>query len=140
MFQIVANNALYNLPVDFNGIQLHKAIKQIVDVSSKSGVWPMWILGNEETSRVKNKFGRSSMGLQIVQLLLPGIKCIYYGEEIQMTNHPFLSYNDTKDDVAREAGPKNFTWVSRDPYRTPMAWNMSKNAGQLMRGSNKKYC
>ena len=70
-----------------------------------------------------------SVGLQLVQLLLPGTSSMYYGEEIQMKNHPSIRFDETVDIVARDAGPENYSIVSRDPFRTPMQWNSSRHAG-----------
>ena len=57
------------------------------------------------------------------------MRSVYYGDEIEMTNHPSISYMDTRDKIAQDAGPLNYTLVSRDPFRTPMPWNMSRNSG-----------
>ena len=92
-------------------------------------MWPSWRLGNEDQGRVWSKFEGLSVGLQVVQLLLPGNPIIYYGEEIQMRNHPSISFEDTVDVVAIDAGHEGYTKVSRDPFRTPMQWNNSNNAG-----------
>lgn len=128
MYQLLTSNGLYNLPSKFSGSELHIEIERMLNISNidyvdSPGVWPMWNLGNEEMSRTKSKFGRLSAGLQVVQVFLPGVKSIYYGEELDMTDHPSISYEETKDEVARDIGPANFTRVSRDPYRTPMPWN-----------------
>lgn len=96
---------------------------------NNSKVWPIWTLGNEERSRILSKFNQLAIGLQVISILLPGSPSIYYGEEIQLTNYPSLSYRDTVDSVAKEAGPTNYSLVSRDPFHTPMKWNSSLNAG-----------
>lgn len=87
-------------------------------------------MGDEERSRIYSKFNQLAIGLQVTQILLPGSSSIYYGEEIQLTN-PSITYVDTVDSVAKEAGPTNYTLVSRDPYRSPMKWNSSRHAGKV---------
>ena len=131
MYQLVTSNSLYNLESKFNGRQLKDAVQQQLQICNKTQVWPAWTLGNEETSRINNKFGRMAPGLQIVQLLLPGIKSIYYGEEIEMSNLPSISFDDTRDPVAKDLGASNFSRFSRDPFRTPMLWNSSRYSGIL---------
>lgn len=92
-------------------------------------LWPLWALGDEDHTRIMNKFDQLSVGLQMIQLLLPGSYSIYYGEEIQMKDHPSISYDDTVDRVALDSGPQNYTKLSRDPYHTPMLWNSSRHYG-----------
>lgn len=75
------------------------------------------------------KFDQQSVGLQAIQILLPGTYSIYYGEEIQMKDNPMISYDDTMDPVAKKSGPQNYTRLSRDPFHTPMLWNTSRNYG-----------
>ena len=92
-------------------------------------MWPSWRMGNEDNDRIWSKFDRLSVGLQVVQILLPGNSIVYYGEEIQMRNHASISYEETVDVVAIDAGPHGYAAVSRDPFRSPMQWNTSLNAG-----------
>lgn len=40
-----------------------------------------------------------------------------------------ISWEDTVDPPARNAGPDNYREVSRDPERTPFQWSAEKNAG-----------
>lgn len=94
----------------------------------------MWALGDEDHSRIMTKFDTKSAGLQMIQILLPGTPSIYYGEEIQMKDHPSISYEDTVEPFVKAAGPQNYSrysQLSRDPYHTPMLWNSSRNAGTI---------
>ena len=127
--QLLASNTLYRLRPGFNGIELKSAVEQTLNDYRKTQICPVWILGSEETSRISSKFQRRAIGLQIVQLLMPGTKSIYYGEEIEMTNHPQISFQDTRYPVAKDLGQNNFSLVSKDPFRTPMLWNASKHSG-----------
>lgn len=66
----------------------------------------------------------------MVTLLLPGVAVTYYGEEIGMEDVN-LSWELTVDPAGRNAGPENFVKASRDPSRTPMQWNIDRNAGKV---------
>ena len=77
------------------------------------------------------KFDQKSVGLQAIQILLPGTYSIYYGEEIQMKDNTMITYDDTVDPVAKKAGSVNYTRLSRDFFHTPMLWNSSKNYGNF---------
>ena len=52
--------------------------------------------------------------MNVLLLLLPGTPLTYYGEEIGMLDN---------------AGHMECMSESRDPCRSPMQWNESKNAG-----------
>jgi len=65
----------------------------------------------------------------MVNLLLPGVAITYYGEEIGMEDIN-LSWELTVDPAGKNAGPEKFLKASRDPSRTPMQWNIDRNAGR----------
>lgn len=50
------------------------------------------------------------------------------GEEIGMEN-TFVSWEDTVDPWAINAGPDKYLQYTRDPERTPFQWNTTDNAG-----------
>lgn len=54
--------------------------------------------------------------------VLPGVKCVYYGEEIGMAD-AFILWNHTVDPRGRLVGPQHYREQSRDPERTPMQWD-----------------
>lgn len=86
-------------------------------------------MGDETRSRIYSKFNQLAIGLQMIQIFLPGSSSIYYGEELQFTNNAAIKYGETVDTAAQEAGPINYSLISRDPFRTPMKWNSSRHAG-----------
>ena len=142
MYQLMTTNVLYKLDPAFDNMQLRSAISSSLisfnrtQVTLVNGyliymayklqlitnynipcilyqVWPVWTLGNEESSRLITKFGSLSVGLQaillnsstvypffciqllvkqVTSILLPGISGLYYGEETSMTNHPSIRY------------------------------------------------
>lgn len=46
-----------------------------------------------------------------------------------MTDYRNISWEDTVDQPACEAGRDNYQTISRDPERTPMQWSDELNAG-----------
>jgi alpha-glucosidase len=83
-----------------------------------------YAFGNHDSPRAVTRFGkRAARSAALMQLTLPGMAFIYYGEEIGMRNVDIPPHL-TRDPQARD-DPK----FSRDPSRTPMQWNAEKNAG-----------
>ena len=87
--------------------------------------WPNFQFGNHDTSRTATRLrGRENARLAAVLLLtLKGTPFIYNGEELGMIDVS-IPIEKVQDPTAK-LEPK----LSRDPYRTPMQWNLSKNAG-----------
>lgn len=54
-----------------------------------------------------------------LMMMLPGVPCFYYGQEIGMMN------NNLRSDQIRDL------FVGRDPERLPMQWDGTLNAGIL---------
>lgn len=83
-----------------------------------SGRWPNWVLGNHDNPRIASKAGvYLARALNILLMTLPGTPTTYYGEEILMT------------DVYVPPDKRQDKFQHRDPERTGMQWNTSKNAG-----------
>lgn len=59
-------------------------------------------------------------------MMLPGLACLYYGQEIGMVNGPVRP--DQRKDPHIEAK----TLRLRDFSRTPMQWDDSMNAGKIL--------
>jgi alpha-glucosidase len=79
--------------------------------------WPDYTLSNHDRSRATSRYGPERAGVAAVMLLtLRGTPFIYYGEEIGMTDVPIPSARVRDID-------------GRDPERTPMLWDASRNAG-----------
>lgn len=88
--------------------------------------WPNWVLGNHDKPRIAARIGLAQARVAAVLLLtLRGTPTMYYGDEIG---------------IAERAIPKEFVrdpWernepglgLGRDPQRTPMQWDASRNAG-----------
>lgn len=96
--------------------QLQNVITDYLDCCKKAGAWPNFSLGNHDTPRGTSRFGLklAAFGMNVLLLLLPGTPLTYYGEEIGMLDN---------------AGHMECMSESRDPCRSHMQWNESKNAG-----------
>jgi alpha-glucosidase len=84
--------------------------------------WPTHALSNHDISRHASRYGRQGARVAAVLLAtLPGTTFLYYGEEIGMMDVPVPSPLATDPN-------------GRDPYRTPMQWNLSKPAAGFSTG------
>uniref|UniRef100_A0A182MLT9 alpha-glucosidase n=1 Tax=Anopheles culicifacies TaxID=139723 RepID=A0A182MLT9_9DIPT len=93
------------------------------------GIVPNWVLGNHDQHRVASRFGEDMIdAMNMIMLSLPGVAVTYNGEEIGMDD-VWISYNDTVDPAACNAGPDRYQYTTRDPERTPFQWDSTKNAG-----------
>ncbi|MCL5611935.1 MAG: alpha-glucosidase [Chloroflexi bacterium] len=99
---------------------------------------PVYVFSNHDRSRSIKRLGsdmRKAKLLHLLQLTVRGVPCMYYGEEIGMTNLP-LAFKTALDPI-----PHKFTFLprfvfdalglmlNRDEVRTPMQWDKTKNAG-----------
>lgn len=88
--------------------------------------WPNWVLGNHDRSRVATRLGPQRSRLAALLLFtLRGMPILYYGDEIGMTDVPIPA---SKVQDPFEKSDPGFG-LGRDPERTPMQWDASKNAG-----------
>ncbi|HUF52731.1 MAG TPA: alpha-amylase family glycosyl hydrolase [Dehalococcoidia bacterium] len=87
------------------------------------GAWPNWVLGNHDRPRVASRVGDEQAPVAAMLLLtLRGTPTLYYGDEIGMPNV------DVPPD--KVVDPPGITLgIGRDPERTPMQWDASRNAG-----------
>lgn len=87
-------------------------------------------MGNHDRPRIASRFpANNGEHLTILALTLPGVAVTYYGEEIDMVDYRNISWEDTQDPQACNAGKDKYLERSRDPNRTPMQWDTSINAG-----------
>ncbi|TMW51456.1 hypothetical protein DOY81_003481 [Sarcophaga bullata] len=92
-----------------------------------------WVMGNHDNPRIASRFGAASVdAINMLIMTLPGVAVTYNGEEIGMEDFRDISWEDTVDPPAVNAGPDNYKKVSRDPERTPFQWSSEKNAGFSM--------
>ncbi|XP_051858906.1 LOW QUALITY PROTEIN: maltase 1 [Drosophila albomicans] len=89
-----------------------------------------WVMGNHDNPRVASRYGAKAVdAMNMLLMTLPGIAITYYGEELGMEDYRDISYEQTVDQPACDAGDVDYKWISRDPERTPMQWNDEKSAG-----------
>lgn len=90
------------------------------------GAWPNWVLGNHDRPRIATRVGEAQARVAAMLLLtLRGTPTIYYGDEVGLTDVdiPRAHVQDPRE--LREPG----LGLGRDPVRTPMPWDSTRNAG-----------
>jgi alpha-glucosidase len=91
-----------------------------------SNGWPNWVLGNHDNPRIASRIGVQQARVAAMMLLtLRGTPTIYYGDEIGMQDVA-IPPDEVQDPQGLNMPGK---YLSRDPARTPMQWDDSKNAG-----------
>jgi alpha-glucosidase len=84
-----------------------------------------YAFGNHDQSRTVTRLGeKAARSAAVMQLTLPGMAFIYYGEEIGM-HDVHIPKNRVQDPNAL-GDPRS---QGRDPERTPMQWSAEPNAG-----------
>ncbi|XP_046740937.1 maltase A1-like [Diprion similis] len=87
-----------------------------------------WVLGNHDQRRPASRFGVNRVdGLNMLHLL-PGTAFTYMGEELALLDTE-ISFSDTQDPHAINAGPDRYSLFTRDPARTPYHWDNSTSGG-----------
>ncbi|GLV31401.1 Maltase B1 [Carabus blaptoides fortunei] len=88
-----------------------------------------WVLGNHDRHRVATRLESKRVdGLAMMAMMLPGVGITYNGEEIGMEDG-FVSWEQTQDPNALNAGKEHYLEYTRDPERTPYHWDDSVNSG-----------
>lgn len=88
-------------------------------------------MGNHDRSRTASRYPERGDQMTMLEMILPGIAVTYNGEEIGMLDMWDISWEDTQDSQACNAGKDKYQSQSRDPNRTPFQWDATKNAGKL---------
>lgn len=91
-------------------------------------------MGNHDRSRTASRYPGRGDQMTMLEMILPGIAVTYNGEEIGMLDKSDISWEDTQDPQACNAGRDKYQSRSRDPNRTPFQWDATKNAGKLFVG------
>ncbi|KMQ90254.1 maltase 1 [Lasius niger] len=106
--------------------------KQEIDLwmnSMPKGDIANWVLGNHDNHRVASRYPGRLDQMTMLSMILPGMAVTYNGDEIGMVDLANISWADTKDPEACNAGIEHYAAISRDPERTPFQWDATKNAG-----------
>jgi alpha-glucosidase len=84
------------------------------------------VLGNNDQQRVASRLGQAQARVGMVLLMtLRGTPTLYYGDELGLENVP-IPREQLRDAFGLTLPD---TGQGRDPERTPMPWNDSRNAG-----------
>ncbi|XP_049306796.1 maltase A2 isoform X3 [Bactrocera dorsalis] len=113
------------MPMNFNFVRLSEnsdaetietQANEWMDVIWAKHKMANWVANNHDNSRLPTRMGESKVdAMTMIIHALPGTSVTYYGEEIGMPDGEIDCDDDSCD--------------FRDPERTPMQWNGSKNAG-----------
>ncbi|HZO68535.1 MAG TPA: alpha-amylase family glycosyl hydrolase [Kribbellaceae bacterium] len=86
--------------------------------------WPCLALGNHDRPRLATRLGRRQARVAaMLQLTLRGAVSLFYGDELGLLDQP-VPVERQRDYFGLFSGG-----VSRDPSRTPMAWDDGPNGG-----------
>ncbi|XP_049537638.1 uncharacterized protein LOC125952287 [Anopheles darlingi] len=107
--------------------------KEIIDEwldAMPAGQQANWVLGNHDRPRIASRFGRDrASSFAVLEMTLPGIAVVYYGEEIGMEDNRDITFEETKDPQAANTNPDVYQQFTRDPVRTPFQWDDTAYAG-----------
>lgn len=99
-----------------------------LDLASSQNRTLNWILGNHDYGRIASRFALNRADGLNMLLLLPGTAFTYMGEELALLDTE-ISFNETQDPHAINAGADRFNLFTRDPARTPYHWDNSTSGG-----------
>jgi oligo-1,6-glucosidase/alpha-glucosidase len=125
------------LTFKFTAEYFHELIKKI-EIHYTDPFMPVYVFGNHDRRRSINRLGdnlQKAKLIHMLQLTVRGVPCMYYGEEIGMTNlkQSFATALDPIPHKYKPVPPIFFDMIgltiNRDEVRTPMQWNGTKNAG-----------
>ncbi|GAB1869739.1 alpha-glucosidase [Camponotus japonicus] len=117
---------------DVNNVSKAADFKRIIDdwmSQTPNGESPNWVMGNHDRNRTASRYLGRGDQMIMLEMILPGIAVTYNGEEIGMLDKRDISWEDTQDPQACNAGKDKYRSLSRDPNRTPFQWDATKNAG-----------
>ena len=121
----------------FSADYFHRLISKI-EKDLPSPFMPVYVFSNHDRRRSIHRIhedARKAKLLHLLQLTVRGVPCIYYGEEIGMTDSKF-PFGSALDPIPHKFKyvPRIFLdaiglTINRDEVRTPMQWDGTKNAG-----------
>jgi len=127
-----------NLPMDMqigfiNKLDASLFRQRIEDVETKiHGNQPLIVFDNHDNPRSWDRYGDGVHNAAIARVIATilfttrATAMMYYGQEIGMVTTPPKRKEDVKDPVGLVGWPQD---KGRDGERTPMQWDISKNAG-----------
>ena len=119
-----------HLPFNFNLMWVEwkpAATLQLIreyEAALPPGAWPSWVLGNHDQRRIASRLGPAQARVAMVLLLtLRGTPTLYYGDELGLRDVP-IPREQLRDPFGRSLPDQG-----RDPQRTPLPWDRSRNGG-----------
>jgi alpha-glucosidase len=127
-----AVNPVVAAPFNFEGLETDygaKNFRTFIDNFQRmtgSNLRPFYCFGNHDEPRLASRFGMAQARLVgLLQLSLPGIPVVYYGEELGMEN-VIIARGQVRDLFEKHVPGLG---LGRDPQRTPMQWTGDIGAG-----------
>lgn len=126
-------NPEVSMPFNFEGIGLpfvaenyRRFITEFQGFLNQDEHMPVYCFGNHDQHRMVSRLGEEQARvIALMQLGLPGLPVVYYGDELGMANGA-IKPEEEQDPLNRI---KPGLGQGRDPERTPMQWGSSENAG-----------
>lgn len=126
-------NPKVSMPFNFEGIGLpfeaeayQNFVSEFQGMLDPKQHMPVYCFGNHDQSRLASRVGSEQARLiALMQLCLPGLPVVYYGDELGMQNGT-IRPEEVRDPVELRKPGLN---QGRDPERTPMQWDDSEYAG-----------
>lgn len=119
-------------PFNFQGMKTPYGARSFSNFIDKfeeligSTLRPFYCFSNHDKSRLVSRVGQKQARLVgMLQLTLPGIPVVYYGDELGMHDVP-IAKDQVRDPFEWQTGGRG---LGRDPARTPMQWSAEENAG-----------
>lgn len=102
---------------------LSDGLDRYINYATKDAL-PVFCLGNHDQPRIVSRIGLDkARAMAVLNLTLPGLSVIYYGDEIGMENGEL-----SPDQVRDTFSPLNTSDTTRDLERTPMQWDNTRQA------------
>lgn len=127
-------NSGKTMPFNFGGIGLEftadnfrEFLTRDMAIITSAGGLPVLTFGNHDQHRMVARYGGEDKARMaaLLQLTIPGLPVVYYGDELGMPNTP-IREDQIQDKGAYQYGDAN---MGRDPARTPMQWDDSEFTG-----------
>lgn len=110
----------------FDAGEIQHAITTSMEAATRYGAPPTWMPANHDVGRQVSRYGGGSIGsrragaMALVTLALPGVVCLYNGEELGLADVD-IPADAITDPIARNR-PQH---EGRDPVRVPIPWEGS---------------
>ena len=114
------------LHAKFNAESISTIVNEFQGMINPDVHTPVYCFSNHDQSRIVTRFGGEEQArlIALMQLTLPGLPVVYYGDEIGMSNAP-IRFDQIQDKSV--FSHNNDESIGRDPERTPMQWTPDEN-------------